>query len=188
MRIALHTCCGPCLIEPYDHLAAGCTVTIVFSNPNIHPAEEYRLRRDAAAAYAAEIGAEFVELDYAPAAWDAAVADAGTREQRCRACYRLRLAGVARYAAEHGLDAIATTLTVSPYQDSSAITDEGRIAAGLAGVTYVETDFRPRYREATRRSREMGMYRQNYCGCTPSKAEVEAERAARREARRSTQG
>jgi hypothetical protein len=45
------------------------------------------------------------------------------------------------------------------------------------------TDFRERYPDATRRSRELGMYRQNYCGCAPSAAEAERDRAARKAAR-----
>jgi predicted adenine nucleotide alpha hydrolase (AANH) superfamily ATPase len=36
---------------------------------------------------------------------------------------------VAQYAADHGFEAIATTLTVSPYQDSDAVR-----AAGVASL------------------------------------------------------
>jgi len=45
---------------------------------------------------------------------------------------------------------------------------------------FLVTDFRDRYGEATRRSRELGMYRQNYCGCRYSKEEAAQEREARR--------
>ena len=41
-------------------------------------------------------------------------------------------------------------------------------------------DYRPFYDEATHRSRELGMYRQNYCGCRFSDAEAAAERAERK--------
>ena len=44
MRLALHACCGPCLLEPLDALAAEHDVTVVYANPNIHPREEYERR------------------------------------------------------------------------------------------------------------------------------------------------
>ena len=184
-RLLLHACCGPCLIEPLDVLVAEADhVTVVFANPNIHPAEEYERRRDTLRRYAQTLGVDVVELQYDPIAWLDAVAPlANAGAARCRACYRLRLTRAARYAAEHGYDAIATTLTVSPYQDADAILAEGERAAAEAGVSYLHRDFRARYAEATRRSRELGMYRQNYCGCVLSEAEARRERAARKEAR-----
>ena len=45
-------------------------------------------------------------------------------------------------------------------------------------------DFRPYYPEATRESRKLGMYRQNYCGCRFSAAEATIERHDARDARR----
>ena len=182
MKLLLHACCGPCLIEPLDALKAQTdSVTILYANPNIHPAEEYERRRDAMAAYAAHEDVDVVEAPYDPARWMVAVgplAEAGS--ERCRACFRLRLEESARYAADHGFDAIATTLTVSPYQDGAVIAEEGQRAADAVGVTYVHQDFRDRYPEATRRSREMGMYRQNYCGCVLSDVEARRARAERR--------
>jgi predicted adenine nucleotide alpha hydrolase (AANH) superfamily ATPase len=75
---------------------------------------------------------------------------------------------------------VATTLTVSPYQDPQAIREAGEQVCMEAGVAFLVTDFRDRYREATRRSRELGMYRQNYCGCRYSESEAAAARAVRR--------
>lgn len=184
-RLLLHACCGPCLIVPLESLAAEAdTVTIVFANSNIHPADEYERRLDVLRVHAAEIGVCVVELPYDLAAWTARVgplAEAGAA--RCRACYALRLEGAAVYAAENGYDALATTLTVSPYQDAGAIREEGERAASRAGLRYLHRDFRDRYAEATRRSRERGMYRQNYCGCVFSEVEAREERAARKAAR-----
>jgi len=184
-RLLLHACCGPCLLEPLDALAAEAdSVVIAFANPNIHPAEEYERRRDTLLGYAAGAGVDVVELPYDPGAWEEAVAPLAEKGvERCRACYRLRLGMAARMAAEGGYDALATTLSVSPYQDQAAINEEGRRAACEAGVEWLDRDFRDRYRDATVRSRELGMYRQNYCGCVFSQAEAEAQRQARRDAR-----
>jgi epoxyqueuosine reductase len=181
----LHACCGPCLVEPFDALAAEHTVRVVYANPNIHPREEYERRRDTLLAYTSERGIEVDEAPYEPHAWDEAVRGLEHRPgERCRACFRLRIGLAAERAVLGGFDAVATTLTVSPYQDPVAIREAGEAACADAGVAFLVTDFRDRYPEATRRSRELGMYRQNYCGCRYSEAEASGQRAARRAAKR----
>lgn len=186
MKLLLHACCGPCLIEPLDALRGEMdSVTVAFFNPNIQPYEEYVRRRDVLAEHAAREGVEVVELPYDLAGWLEAVGVlAREGEERCRACFRLRFQAVARYAADNGYDAISTTLTVSPYQNASVIAEEGARAASTAGVAYVHRDFRDRYGDATRRSRELGMYRQNYCGCVLSDLEARRGREERRAARK----
>ncbi|HEY3317279.1 MAG TPA: epoxyqueuosine reductase QueH [Coriobacteriia bacterium] len=185
MRLLLHTCCAPCLIEPLDRLRETWDVTVAYANPNIHPLSEYQRRRDAVLAYAASLGVPVVELRYDPAAW---VRDVGSvadeKPARCYRCFLLRLGAVAAHAAASGFDAFATTLTVSPYQDFGALTEAAEAVAGRYGVTYLHTDFREAYPEAVRRSRELGMYRQNYCGCLLSQVEADRERAARKSARK----
>lgn len=110
--------------------------------------------------------------------------DPEKRAARCRACYRLRLEEAAQQAAEGGFEALSTTLAVSPYQYTDIIREELERAAAQAGVRAVFEDFRPFYPEATRRSRELGMYRQNYCGCAISDLEASAERAERKAERK----
>lgn len=182
MKLMLHACCGPCLLEPYDALAAqGHDVRVAYANPNIHPVQEYERRRDTLLAYAAEHGIPVDELDYDTGAWQAAVAGLEDKPgERCRACYRVRLAETARHAAAHGYDAVATTLTVSPWQDPVAIREAGEEVCAEEGVQFLVTDFRARYPEASRRSRELGMYRQNYCGCRYSDQESQEARARRK--------
>lgn len=185
MRIALHTCCGPCLLEPYDALVAEHEIVIVYANPNIQPAEEYRLRRDTLFEYARWCGMEVVEVAYDADLWDGATAAVrATRKERCSACYELRLRLSAEVAVRQGCQALSTTLSVSPYQDPDVLDDVGARVAAAHGLTWLGRDWRSRYPEATRRSRELGMYRQNYCGCLPSRDEATRSRAARREARR----
>lgn len=107
------------------------------------------------------------------------------RDDRCRACYRLRFEELARYAHEQGFEAIGTTLSVSPYQYTSIIQEElERAASAYEGLTALFEDYRPYYPQATKRSREIGMYRQNYCGCAFSDKEAQAERAARKAERK----
>lgn len=192
MKLLLHACCGPCSIEPVRLLKeAGHDISIYYANSNIAPADEYAHRLATLRAWAAEADVPVIEGAYDPEAWErtagrvgAAPMGSAKREARCRACYRLRLEETARAAAEGGFDGIGTTLSVSPYQYTEVIREEVERAAKRAGVEGVFEDFRPYYDEATRESRALGMYRQNYCGCAYSDEEAAEERAERKEERR----
>lgn len=205
MKLLLHACCGPCSLEPTRILrAAGHDLTIYYANSNIAPDEEYAHRLATLRTWAADERVPVVEGTRAPEAWeqtagrigDAALAavdrdeefpslaiDPAQREARCRACYRLRFEEAAQTAVAQGYDGIGTTLSVSPYQYTDIIRDELLRAAARCNISAVFKDFRPQYDEATRRSRSLGMYRQNYCGCRFSAAEAAAEREMRKRER-----
>lgn len=202
MKLLLHACCGPCSLEPVRLLAeAGHDIAIFYSNSNIAPREEYERRLSELRAFADSAGVRVIEGAYDPAAWEAAAGTLGdrlsadyaaridraksvsellddaNRQKRCRACYRQRLREAAEAARAGGFDALSTTLSVSPYQFTDIIREELERSGDAAGVKALFEDFRPYYDEATRRSREAGMYRQSYCGCRFSIAEGNATRA-----------
>ena len=185
--LLLHACCGPCSLEPVRLLRTeGFEPTICWTNPNIQPVSEWQRRLDTLRTWAGEVAhVDVIVAGDDRAAWESAVAPAGfDRERRCRACYALRLAEACRVARERGFEYVSTTLVVSPYQLFDVC---GEILAALAprfGLTPVWRDFRPYYPEATRESRELGMYRQNYCGCRFSAAEAAIERHEARDARK----
>ena len=108
------------------------------------------------------------------------------RPRRCRACYALRLAEACRVAQERGFEFVGTTLAISPYQLFDTCNDVLERLAAAHGLTPVIRDFRPYYPEATRRSRELGMYRQNYCGCRFSAVEAAMDRARIRDERKAS--
>ncbi len=185
VRLTLHACCGPCLIEPLDALRVEHDVEVLFANPNIVPAEEHERRLAVLLEHAERESVPVVVAPYAPERWARAVEGVGDdSSERCKRCFVLRLDMAAEHAARTGREAFTTTLTVSPYQDREAIREAGETAAARHGVRYVHVDFTDRYRSATARSRELGMYRQRYCGCPPSVAEAEETRRRLREERR----
>src|SRR5512137_939826 len=105
MNILPHTCCGPCALYPLRTLrGAGHEVTGFFYNPNIHPYQEYALRR-AAAVQMAELESMplIMRDDYDLEGFLANVAAAP--QQRCSYCYASRLRATAQTAAEAGFDA-----------------------------------------------------------------------------------
>ncbi len=186
MKIVLHVCCGPCSTVPIEEFREqGHELGIFFSNSNIHPWAEYVLRRDTAAEYARELGIPFIEGTYEPKDWFAAVGDCRKfGVERCSRCYKMRFAEPAQYAAETGADAIASSLTISPYQFTNAINRELRLAADEHGVQAVESDFKSRYHDSVKMSRDAGMYRQNFCGCMYSQVEAQEQREAAKAARK----
>lgn len=185
--LLLHACCGPCSLEPVRLLREeGFEPTICWSNPNIQPVAEHDLRLRTLQAWAADVAQVNVILAGDDRdAWERSVAPHGfDREARCRACYALRLREACRVAREQGFEYVSTTLAVSPYQLFDTCADVLQGLAKANGLTPVWRDFRPHYPDATTRSRELGMYRQNYCGCRFSAAEAAIERHEARDARK----
>ena len=179
LRTMLHACCGPCSLEPVRiYQEEGVDFAIYYDNSNIHPDEEYDHRLETIRAYVIEPNElQLFEGPYDPDEWEQRAGIHGAnREARCRACYRMRFERLAHIAKEQGFDAIGSTLTISPYQYTQAIIEELERAAAGEGIATDARDWSEHYQEATRRSRELGMYRQNYCGCRFSIAEAEKER------------
>ncbi|MBU4533124.1 MAG: epoxyqueuosine reductase QueH [Firmicutes bacterium] len=171
MKLLLHTCCAPCSIYPLDALRdEGHTVYGYFNNPNIHPYSEYRRREEALAFYAQTQNWKVIFASDYPL--DDYFRNVVYREgERCRFCYLLRQREAARMARKGKFDAFSTTLLVSPYQKHELIREVGEAAAREYDVPFLYRDFREGYGEATRRSRELEMYRQQYCGCVFSEKE-----------------
>lgn len=185
--LLLHACCGPCSLEPLRLLREeGFEPTICWTNPNIQPMAEHELRLCTLQTWAREIAhVEVIVAGDDRDTWERAVAPCGfDRERRCRACYALRLAETCRVACEGGFGHVSTTLAVSPYQLFDTCTELLQTLARSHDLVPVVRDFRPFYPEATRESRALGMYRQNYCGCRFSAAEAAIERHEARDARK----
>ena len=187
-KLLLHACCAPCSLEPVRLLMEeGFEPTILWSNPNIQPLAEHDRRLEELQRWCTENDLPLIVASDDRERWENGAARVGAldRDRRCRACYALRLAEACRVARREGFGHVATTLAVSPYQLFDVCNEVlGRLAAAQ-GLTPVIRDFRPWYPEATRKSRELGMYRQNYCGCRFSAAEAAFDRARARDARRS---
>jgi len=148
------------LVKETDH------ITAVFYNPNIEPKDEYCKRRDACADYARKNGIDFVEISPAD---DWQQVDK-THERPCFSCYLLRLGQTAQWAADKDYDSFATTLSISPWQNLDAINEAGmQVAEDYSNLSFEQHNFRNCYRKAQNKARILGIYRQNYCGCLPSK-------------------
>ena len=185
--LLLHACCAPCSLEPLRLLREeGFEPVICWTNPNIQPVAEHERRLETLLAWARDVAkVEVIVAGDDRAAWERSVAPLWEdRERRCAACYALRLAEAGRIAKERGFTHISTTLAVSPYQLYGTCMRALEAVAAKEGLAAVVRDFRPNYPDATRKARELGLYRQNYCGCRFSAAEAAMMRQAARDARK----
>ena len=178
-KVLLHCCCAPCSLSCIDPLRAeGIEPTALWYNPNIHPYQEYKARRDTLVSYAPTVGMELiVEEDYGLRDFVRHVAD--DIEHRCAYCYEHRLEETARKAAELGFDGFTTTLLASPYQQHENIAAAGERFAAQYGVVFLYRDFRPNFRAGNAKARELGFYMQKYCGCIFSEEDRYAKQIAR---------
>ena len=178
LNILLHICCGPCAVFPVRTLRAeGRSVTGFFFNHNIHPYQEYRKRLDTVTAYAQQEELPVVVRDeYRLEEFLAAVA--ANPAERCRYCYASRLEETARAAAEGGFAAWSSSLLYSRYQRHDEIRRLGDEFGQRYGVAFHYADYRSGWQEGIRLSKELSLYRQQYCGCIYSEKERYAPRTA----------
>jgi predicted adenine nucleotide alpha hydrolase (AANH) superfamily ATPase len=193
MKILLHICCANCAAYPAMTLRnEGHVLSGFWFNPNIQPFGEYSLRLNSLKKFADTLHVDLLcQEDYRPetffkifdSAWKGSENEVlhdtfpGFPE-RCRSCYRLRLEKTAREAAKNGYDAFSTTLLISPYQNIEWISQTGNECADRYNVMFYQRDFRPYFRESLARAKDLGMYRQNYCGCVFSREERKRKQKA----------
>lgn len=174
----MHICCAVCALFPVRHLEAkGIGIRGLWFNPNIHPEDEYRKRLDAVERLEGLWGLEMEYEDrYGLEEFRRRVS--GERGVRCRACYSMRLEQTALTARKMGLEGFTTSLLVSPYQNFDLVVETGTRLEKEHSIRFYREDLRPGWPEGRRLSRELGLYRQYYCGCLYSKEERDRERKA----------
>jgi predicted adenine nucleotide alpha hydrolase (AANH) superfamily ATPase len=148
----------------------GHEINGLFYNPNIHPYLEYKKRLDTLKIYA---GQERLSLSFSEEyPMELFFRRVVSREaDRCWYCYYDRLTKTARTAKSENQDGFTTTLLYSKFQNHEMIKDIGESLANEYGIRFYYHDFRNGWTEGVRISKEMGMYRQPYCGCLYSEKE-----------------
>ena len=171
-KLLLHSCCAPCAGEMLEAMVeSGIQLTVFFYNPNIHPKQEYEIRKNENIRYCQKLGIPFVDADYDVHHWFARIR--GTerepeRGKRCTLCFDLRFERTALYAYEHNFPLWATSLGISRWKNMQQINDCGhRACQNYPGVHY--WDFNWRKNGGSARMYEIAkrenFYQQQYCGC-----------------------
>ncbi len=174
-KLLLHSCCAPCSGEVMEALLfSKIDFTIFFYNPNIHPRQEYEIRKKENLIFAEKHAIPFIDADYDKDNWFSRVKGLEwepERGKRCTACFDMRFERTALYAYEHGFPVISSSLGISRWKDMQQINAAGQRAAGrypqLEYWTYnwrKEGGAERMYAIAKREA----FYKQEYCGCVYS--------------------
>ena len=174
-NLLLHSCCAPCAGEIMEALAASnIKTTVYFYNPNIHPNEEYEIRKNENKRFCDKLGFECIDGDYDKDNWFERIKgleDEPERGKRCTQCFDMRFERSALFAQENGFGVYATTLGISRWKDMEQINSSGlRAAKRYEDVSY--WDFNWRKQGGSSRMVEISkreeFYQQEYCGCVYS--------------------
>ena len=172
-KLLFHSCCAPCTVYPYQILKnTRYSVTLYFYNPNIHPEDEYNRRKitieEYAAANAIPLIVDDPDMNGLSPAQREELWRSFPEDKRCSMCYESRLCAAAEYASRNSFDAFSSTLLGSIYQDHEKIVKISQKCSARYGIEFYYHDFREGFRIGQRNAREMGMYRQKFCGCIES--------------------
>ena len=173
-KLLLHTCCAPCAAGVLDDLVDHYDLTLFYYNPNILPEKEYNLRLEnlhkLTKAYS---GIDIIIPKYSPDDFLSFAKDQMNIPEggsRCTSCFTIRLAETARYLVKNNkYFAFATTLTLSPHKNAQLINSIGYDIADKYKICYLASDFKKNdgVLKSIRKCKELDIYRQKYCGCTP---------------------
>lgn len=170
-KIVLHACCGICSGYPVSYLKdAGYHVCVYFYNPNIYPEEEYIKRLDAEKNLCSHFKVELFEDVYDTESFykcAEGLENEPEKGRRCFECFRLRLEKTAQFCLEKGIKNFTTSIVISPHKDFQTLSAIGNEIAKKYGLNYLDIDFKKKdgFLKTNKISRELNLYRQNYCGC-----------------------
>lgn len=165
-RVLLHVCCAPCSTAAIERLTReGFGITLLFSNSNIHPVEEYGKRLAEARRFSEMRKLELLEDVYDHQAWLDHIQgyeQEPERGARCLKCFEYNLQRTAAWAQKTGCGSFTSTLTVSRHKSSRDIFSIGSHLPGFLAMDFKKQDG---YSRSLQLSRELALYRQDYCGC-----------------------
>ncbi len=171
--LLLHACCAPCSSYCVEYLTKFFDITLYFYNPNIESEEEFEKRYGEFIKIQERFNVNVVKETYdANEFYDAIKGYEDCKEggDRCTICYRLRLKKSLDYAKSNNFDYFCSTLSISPYKNAEKLNMIGEEISKDSKVKYLVNDFKKKggYLRSTILSKEMGLYRQDYCGCVYS--------------------
>ncbi|NBK24891.1 MAG: epoxyqueuosine reductase QueH [Spirochaetia bacterium] len=164
--ILVHACCGPCSTASIERmLEEGWNPVLHFSNSNIFPEQEADKRYEALLEVARVYNLKVIREHYDHQGWlDAVKGHEGEREggSRCELCFAYNLREASEKAKQLGFLHFTTTLTVSRFKNSKTIFRVGEAFPGFEAL-----DFKKKggFEKSVALSKELGIYRQHYCGC-----------------------
>ena len=177
-KILIHACCGICSGYPISLLKEmGYEPVVYFCNPNLDTKEEFNRRLKAQKIVCMYHWVDLIIDEYNHSEFLETVKgleNEPERGKRCDKCIELRLKKAANKAKELGIPKYTTSLVISPHKNFEKISEIGKyIAEELISPEYLPIDFKKHdgFLKTNKLSKELGLYRQKYCGCEFAKSE-----------------
>lgn len=182
-KLLLHSCCAPCSGEVMQALIfSKIDFSIFFYNPNIHPVQEYEIRKQENISFAKKHKIPFIDVDYDKDNWFSRVKGLELepeRGKRCSMCFDMRFERTALYAHEHGFPIISSSLGISRWKDMEQINQSGiKAASRYPAIVYWTYNWRKAGGAARMYeiAKQEQFYQQEYCGCVYSLRDTNAWR------------
>ena len=165
-KLLLHVCCAPCSSSVLKKLNAF-DITLYYFNPNTYPKEEYLLRAE-----------QFTKLTNLPIKIEKynhnefldVIRNLENEPEgglRCEKCIECRIRKTFEFAKVNNFDYVTTTLSVSPHKNAEFINKIGKELSNIYNIKFLVADFKKEngFLNSIKISKELNLYRQDYCGC-----------------------
>ena len=166
-KILLHSCCAICSGYPISLLKEmGYTPVVYFCNPNLDTEEEFERRLDAQTKLCQKYGVELIVEPYNSQEYLDFILgfeNEPERGKRCDKCIELRLKKTAQKASVLNIKKFTTSLVISPHKNFEKISSLGKnLSENYLAIHFRKNDG---FLKTNNISKELNLYRQNYCGC-----------------------
>ena len=176
-RILLHACCGACSVYPLIFLSGLFDITLLYSNSNIYPKEEFDKRLEAIKKHIGFINETFntnIKIIVDSYEYDdfrnalLPFKDEKESEHRCKICIYKRMKRLFRYAKNLDFHYVSTIMSISRNKDINYICKVcEKLELENNGIKFVHFDFKKNNGQdlGVEIGKEENIYRQDYCGC-----------------------
>ncbi len=176
--LLMQSCCAVCNSWPLEYLYEIFEITLYYNNSNIYPKSEYDHRLSELHKYVTifnqnhDTSIKIIEEPYDYVAYHATYLSKRPEDEeghkRCGMCYALRITQALKYASDHGFEYVTTVMTISRQKSADKINGIARkLASGFPKVNYFYSNFKKEkgIDYSIQISKDLGLYRQEYCGC-----------------------
>ena len=174
-KLLLHSCCAPCSGEVMEALIdSHIDFSIYFYNPNIHPRQEYEIRKEENIRFAKKHHIAFYDGDYDTDEWfkrAKGMENEPERGIRCTMCFDMRFKRTALFAYENDFTLMSSSLGISRWKNMEQINDCGiRAASHYPNIEYWTYNWRKKggSQRMIESTKQEGFYQQEDCGCVYS--------------------
>ena len=181
-NLFLHVCCAPCSSSVLERLYNYFNLFIIYYNPNINTKDEFQLRLNELEKLnrLKNYNIQLLYNEYNHNEFTDNIKGLENEPEggkRCIECFKIRLQFSCDLAVEYiknnnlesNTNYLCTTLSVSPHKNAQIIEEIGESICKKHSniISYLPSDFKKEngYLKSIVISKELGLYRQNYCGC-----------------------